>query len=186
MSQTTRSILGFALICVGYAVVLLAQPPIQSEGRERTTFCADDESFNHASLPTDDVLDALLRTSQAKVLSGELEKLDREERRKLFRSVPVHLTGSDQSDYLVLGKPPMSGADNDWFWIVRRGLSRTEVVLEAGGNCLELLKKRSDGYKDIRAMWGAASGLKITWIYNYDGAQYRLAHKYTKTVSPTQ
>jgi hypothetical protein len=128
-------------------------------------------------------LDALLRTPEAREAADALAGLDREGLRKIFSVVKVHLSNSREEDEVVLGSPPMSGADNDWFWIVRRLPGRTRVVLFANGLSFELLGSRTFGYKDIRTSWGAASGFTITCIYHYDGTRYQLVHKYTRTGS---
>jgi mRNA-degrading endonuclease RelE of RelBE toxin-antitoxin system len=174
----------FAIFTIG---ILSAQTQKEAVKIEGSSFCADEsEDFQSARPPTNVVLDVLLKTPGAKDVSAELEKLDREEQRKLFRAVRVHLSETDPTDYLVVGSYPMSGADNDWFWLVRQTQNRAQVILDAGGNCLDLLRTRSSGYRDIRTVWSAASGLTITRIYHYDGNRYQLVHRYTKTVGLSQ
>lgn len=168
--------------------MILWQASAQQASKGPTFFSPDyveNDPFKHALPPTDDVLNALLKTPQALQAADALAKLDREELRKTFSVVKVHLSDSTEDDEVVLGSDPMSGADNDWFWIVRRLPDRAQVVLFANGLSLELLDTRTLGYKNIRTSWGAASGLTITCIYQYDGTRYQLAHKYTKTVSPS-
>jgi hypothetical protein len=168
--------------------VMALQATAQRTSKEPVYFSPDYEEndpFKHALPPSDDVLNALLRTPEARDAADRLEGLDRDGLRKIFSVVKIHLSDSSEEDEVVLGSLPLSGADNDWFWIVRRLPGHTQVVLFANGLSLELLNSRTFGYKNIRTSWNAASGLTITCIYHYDGAQYRLVHKYTKTADLT-
>lgn len=67
----------------------------------------------------------------------------------------------------------MSGADNDWFWIVRSPLKQPKVILWCGGNSLELLDSKSGGYRDVRCTWSSASE-RVTRSYRYVKGRYRL------------
>jgi hypothetical protein len=178
------------LICLAcWAGMMALQASAQRTSKGPTYFSPDYEEsdpFKHALPPTDDVLDSLLRTPQAQAAADALAGLDREELRKKFSVVKIHLSDSSKEDEIVLGSDPMSGADNDWFWIVRRLRGRAQVILFANGLSLKLLNSRTSGYKNILTGWSAASGLTITCIYHYDGTRYRLVHKYTKTASPFQ
>ena len=178
------------LICsVCWAGTAVAQPANRAANDGPVVFSPDyqpNDPFSHARKPADDVLDALLRTPEAREASSELADLNREERRALFEVVSVHVTDSREVDELVLGHYPMSGADNDWFWLVRPLHGRAQVILFASGLTLEILDSKTSGYKNIRTSWSAASGVTITCIYHYDGKQYQLVHKYTKTVDLSQ
>jgi hypothetical protein len=74
------------------------------------------KGFDEAEPPSDAVLDALLKTQEAKEHWDQLKSLDRERLRKIFLVVRVHLTNFDEKDEVVLGSDPLSGADCDWFW----------------------------------------------------------------------
>ena len=72
-----------------------------------------------------------------------------------------------------MGFFPMSGADNTWFWVVRSAHRDPEVVLFAGGNSLEVLASRTNGYHDIRTDWASAAATSTT-VYKFDGKSYKL------------
>lgn len=184
MSRVGRLFCSLMIPFIGSALVA-AQSAKTKPTKEPTTFTGEDRDngFDHANPPSDVVLDALLKTPEAQEMSSELDDLGREEQRKLFQATPVHLTNPEEVDEVILGHTPMSGADNDWFWIVRHSRDGAEVILFASGLALDLLDSRSLGYKNIRTVWAAASGLTITCVYHYDGNRYQLVHKYTKTVS---
>ncbi|HEX8713694.1 MAG TPA: hypothetical protein VF730_17595 [Terracidiphilus sp.] len=176
--------------CLAYfESFVAAQAPNRRASREPTYFSPDyqeNDPLAHGRPPSDAVLPALLNTPEARENAGALQKLSHEDLRKIFSVVKIRLSDSNEVDEVALGHDPMSGADNDWFWIVRRSPGRPKVILSANGLSLELLDSRTLGYKNIRTFWSAPSGVSITCIYHYDGKQYRLVHKYTKTVNPSQ
>lgn len=134
---------------------------------------AENAVFQDAKPPSDAVLDAVLESPAALEMTGEIQNFSHEELRALFRVVEVHLADPEEIDAVVLGKPPMSGVDNDWFWIVRERGGRADVLLWAGGNGLSVLKRRTRGYKDISTTWSSAAGYSIETRYRYDGTVYK-------------
>jgi hypothetical protein len=182
MSRMSRIVV--ALICMW-------APPVHVAGqavprvlpKEPSIFYPDfnDSGFQHAQPPSDAVLDALLMTPEAKLNSDRLRALNRTRLRGLFRVVRVHLTNTDEADWVVGGRFPMTAADGDWFWLVREANGQPKVVLFASGLSLELLTKQTADFKDVRTVWGSAAGYTLTNIYQFDGSRYRLVHAFTKT-----
>jgi len=176
----------FVLICVCCAVEFAAgqatRKPLKTEP---STFYPDDwnRGFDEADPPSDAVLDALLKTQEAKENSDRLHKLGREKLRSLFLVVRVHLKNADEADEVVLGKDPMSGADCFWFWIVRDSADRAQVLLFENAYGVYLLKGRTNGYRDIRSV-AFAGGTTYTNIFHYDGQRYIPVHKYQKETTP--
>jgi hypothetical protein len=182
MSRTVRVI--FVLICVCCAVEFaVGQATKKSLKSGPSAFYPDDENrgFDEADPPSDAVLDALLKTQEAKENSDLLQKLDRDGLRKLFLVVQVHLAKSDETDEVVLGYDPMSGADCYWFWIVRDKGGHAQVLLFTNEYGIDLLNTRTNGYREIRGVWSSAAGYTITRVYQYNGNRYKLAHRYEKT-----
>jgi len=177
----------WSLLCFGCVIgFAVAQNSIPHESKEPTVFQPDDENegFDNADPPSNDVLNSLLKTAEARQMSAKLENLDHEQLRKLFEVVKVHLGDSRELVEVVLGHSAMSGVDSNWFWIVRCLPGHSEVILFANGNGLEVLKTRTAGYKDIRTIWSSAAGYSITTVYRYDGIRYKFARKRTTTVKP--
>jgi hypothetical protein len=172
------------LICVFAAVGFVhgqtRHKPLQAGP---SSFYPDDEDrgFKDAQPPSDAVLDALLKTPEADEMREELEKLDREDLRSLFSVVKAHLKNSNEIDEVVIGKDPMSGADNDWFWIVRVMGGHAQILLFANGNGIDFLRTRTNGYREIESVWYSAAGYSITRLYRYDGTVYKLARERTRT-----
>ena len=176
MSKSIR--ITCVLICVLAAVDYgQGQTGHKSLQTEPSSFSRDDENrgFKNAQPPSDAVLDALLKTPEADEMREELEKLDHEDLRSLFGVVKTHLKNASETDEVVIGNDPMSGADNDWFWIVRDMGDHAQILLFANGNDLDLLKIRTNEYKEIETMWSSAAGYYIKRLYKYDGNVYRLA-----------
>jgi hypothetical protein len=177
MTRTTRTVcvLVSASIAIGTATAQTAKH-MQREPSTSSPESGDESVFHNAPLPSDAVLDALLNTKEATESADALNKLGREEKRKLFRTVKVHLAKQNEVDWIVSGSGPMTGGDNDWFWVVRETGDHAEALLFANGLSLETLKSRANGYKDIETSWSAASGYVIENTYQYDGNRYELAH----------
>jgi len=99
---------------------------------------------------------------------------------RLFHAGVVHLHSIDESDLVVIGVPPMSGGDDDWFWIVRSAQRSPEIILFVGASSLQLMASSTKGFQDVRAVWSGASETS-TNIYKFNGKVYRLwKKKWTK------
>jgi hypothetical protein len=171
--------MAFALI-LSYVVagIATAQPSTATPATERAIF-GDAESFKNSVHLSDKVLDVLLATNEAEYARQlSLEKPD-EDRNKYFSAVEVHLSGTYEVDYVVEGNLPLAGADNAWFWVVRSARTHPKVVLFASGGFLELLKSRTNGYRNIRSVWQSPNE-RITRVYHFNGERYILVHKYDK------
>jgi hypothetical protein len=175
MLRVVRILVG--LMCIG-------GPAVLALAKEPNLFYPDRENagLHHANPPSDAVLNALLTTEQAKSAADLLKNRNHEELRGLFRVVDVRLSDSSaEADEVVVGKSPMSGADCDWFWLVRAESGHSEVILFACGNSLELLEKRTSGYRDVRTTWSSAAGYTLTDVYRFDGSRYTRVHEFTKS-----
>ena len=139
--------------------------------------------LEHAQPPSDVVLDALLKQIEADEMSGEIEDLDRQKKRALFETVRVHLGPAAEEDYVVHGKPPMIGADCEWFWVVRVSGGKAEILLFANGLALVLEKHVANGYCDIDVSWATAAYIGDR-LYRYDVLAYKLFRERTKEQKP--
>jgi len=153
--------------------MLAAQAQKTSARSDPTTFTEPDGRFQHSVPVSADVLKVLLETEEAKGGLGFASDSDRKNPAGLFRAVEIHLAEPDETDLVVLGMPPMRGADNAWFWLVRSARTNPKVLLFAGGDSLELLSSRTNGYRDIRGRWSSLSDTR-TSVYHFDGKKYRV------------
>jgi hypothetical protein len=127
---------------------------------------------------TPEVLKVLLETDEAKQGLESAKPSQRNNPARLFHSAEVHLHAGDELDLVVLGVFPMSGADNTWFWVVRSAQKDPKVVLFAGGHSIEMMTRKTNGYRDIRSAWSSASVTMIC-IYKFDGTGYKLWNRKT-------
>ena len=148
-------------------------------------FSPDDgnRGLKNAGPPSDEVLDALLKKVEADDLDSEVKTLSPEQMRASFEVVRVPLGQTTEKDYVVHGKPPMIGADCEWFWIVRVRRGKAEVMLFANGLALELRGRVAHGYRDIDVSWASAASVSDR-LYRYDGSAYKVVREHTERQKP--
>jgi hypothetical protein len=91
---------------------------------------------------------------------------------RLFRAGVAHLERLDQTDFVISGLPPVTGADNQWFWIASSPYKNPKVVLFYGGYSLELLDSRTNGLRDIVGSWSAPS-YTVETDFRFNRKKYR-------------
>jgi hypothetical protein len=163
-------------ICLVLAASLASTHPGIAQKRNVTQdVCADNgESFKGASPVTREVADEIFRFSKTvgvqplRTVTNPIEQ---------FVSQPIDLRRDEKDDLLVKGQDAMTGADNDWFWIVLHASKHPKVVLWTGGNCVAISRHRTQGYPDILGNWSSAAGYTITSEYQFDADKYVLYKK---------
>jgi len=160
-------------------LALLVVLMVAAQGRKTAGYAYEQVNFSEAEpiqhpvpLPPA-VLKALLRRAEVKGNLGQTTNEERNNPAQMFQAAEVHLHNPDEVDLVVEGNGAMSGADNSWFWVVLSSRKDPQVVLFAGGNSLELMATKTEGYRDIRSNW-ASAGQASTSIYKFDGRKYRL------------
>lgn len=177
------------LMCLVASISVAAQQSGNSAVHHSTVFAPDNENggFEKAMPPSDLILNALLlniaKSADTKSQGEELIRLDREAQRKRFRVVQIDLGDAKEEDYLALGSEPVTGADNDWFWIVQVTQGKATVLLFTGGLGVKLLPRKSNGHFDIRTYWSSAA-FEQTELYRYTGSVYKLVSKHTHARQP--
>jgi hypothetical protein len=171
MRSISRTVLALALSVVAIGISV-AQDKEAHPAHEQTTF-AEDEPLRHPVRLSTDVLKVLLSTNEAKNALANASDSQQKNAAHLFQGTKVHLNGPDEIDLVVIGIPPMAGADNGWFWVVRSANKNPQVVLFVGGNTLELMDSRTLGYRDINTIWASPSVTK-EMIYHFDESRYKL------------
>ena len=89
-----------------------------------------------------------------------------------LRSGRIRLAKSGAEALLVIGSFPLTGADNDWFWIVRFVNNRPELLF-IGCNEVKLRESYSKGLRDIETVLYLSPSTNFR-TYKFDGHQYRL------------
>jgi hypothetical protein len=131
-----------------------------------------DSCLDKAPSPSKSVVASILATKEASETFAEMEPADRTGVPNLFKGLTVHLRSQQQKDMIVRGDPPMSGADNIWFWIVT-SIDSHPSASWVQGNAVTILRVRHHGYADLRTDWTAGSH-SATRIFRNDGRQYKL------------
>lgn len=159
------------LLILGGAVSAQVKSP--STG-EQLYFSEDDpagQMTNPKPLPPE-VLKVLLQQEEVRDELRLEEPSGQNNPAMLFRGSRVHLSVLKETDWVVMSVRPMSGADNDWFWIVRSQESGATVICFTGGNSLLLRNTRTKGFRDVESSWSSAAETETT-IYHFDGTHYK-------------
>jgi hypothetical protein len=154
------------------SLVVAVQGQSGESAREQTAFSEADPIQHPVPLPPQ-VLKLLLQRPEVKGNMVFASDSERAQPAQLFTASATHLGALGGRDFVVTGHGAMTGADNDWFWVVRSAYKNPNVVLFAGGNSLELMKARVNGYRDIKSVWSSPSETG-TKIYRFNGVRYKL------------
>ena len=92
------------------------------------TFFGEDAALQHEVPVSAAVLKVLLQTHAAKQ-GLDFASVKGEDPSKMFRAAEIRLSNSKETDLIVLGQDWMTGADNDWFWLVGSANKSPRVVL---------------------------------------------------------
>lgn len=173
------------ITCLFLLTVARPQSLGQTAKSKISEFCEDGGPATYPldanSLPKA-VVDAVINAPYSKeVLEGEKPSDVNPE--KLTHAARIHLSSDGAIEFMILGSPPLSGADNSWFWIVRENGNKATLLLEAGGNCVELEATRTRGYRDVMSYWAGGS-TELIDTYHYDGKVYKLVHEKSKPFPP--
>jgi hypothetical protein len=158
------------------AAIVFSPALLFGQAREQTIFpyCGVGTIKNKATI-SPDVLKTLLATDQVGDYFDYAKDDPKADLRGFFQAAEVHLADPETVDLVVVGNPPLSGADNCWYWIVRSARKDPHVILFGTGSSLEVMSEKTNGYKDIQTHWESAGGDgTYTSIYQYNGTAYRL------------
>ena len=171
-----KIVLAFALATVA-AVASITPAQETTPAGEQTVF-HEYEPVQHAVPLSPEVLQVLLRRKEVKEALEFASREGRDNPSQFFEATKVHLRGSDEADLVVRGYPPVSGADNAWFWVVLLAHGATpRIVLWGHADSLEVMTSRTNGYRNIHCSWSSASGETIEWKYHFNGEKYILWKK---------
>jgi hypothetical protein len=149
---------------------------------ERTYFNESEMSEYCVTLPPD-ILQAVLKTKEVEEALSHASREKQNNPIKLFLGAKIHLSTQARVDWVVKGVFPLSGADNDWFWIVSSVDNIPKVVLWTGCLSLEVRSSKTNGYRDIRSSWNSASSAADIKEYRFNGKKYILWKRSQQTLS---
>jgi len=177
MGLTAKAVFASALaLAAGGICVMQGQTAPLAE---QTSF-SESAPVQHPAALSPGVLRVLFETDQARQVLNFASDAAQDDPARLFRAAEVHLTGSDEVDLVVVGVPPMSGADANWFWVIRATRGGPRVVLFTSANSLDLAGSTTNGYRDIVATWSSATETQET-TFHFDGKSYKGWKKETQS-----
>ena len=173
----------FLRVCLIVGVLFvfggIACAQTQSNGRnqQQTIFDENNPIAHPLSVPAD-VVKILLQRKEVKDSLNSARGVTQADAVRLFRATEVYLGRPNETDLLIAGTLPVTGADNDWYWVVR-STPNPKVLLWVGCLSIELLKRATNGYCDINSSWSSANH---GWddIYRFDGSMYTLWKRTTE------
>jgi hypothetical protein len=148
-------LLALALAALPYGISTQGQR--QQAINEQAFFSADEDPQRPVVLAPN-VLNVLLALREVKESMERASDSERKNPEQLFRAAEVHLRSAAEVDLVIMGRRPLTGADNSWFWVVRSIGRKPKVVLFTGGNSLELSRTRTNGYHNVRTLWFNPNG----------------------------
>jgi hypothetical protein len=119
-----------------------------------------EECFSGTVPITRDVIEAIFQTEEGRLGAASLTAEQRQHPESLFKAHVLHLGPGSEQDFIVMGSGPMSGADNDWFWIVRQTVSGPRAILWVGALGVSILRRSTHGLRDIESGWCSARSVK--------------------------
>lgn len=164
---------------LAFLLLALAPQAMHSQSRETPirVFGETDDSGAKPVRLAKPILTALLATKEAeRGRSWAHDDPDRDPN-LLFKAFPVSLSNSQEKDYVVWGQAPLTGADNDWFWVVRSEAPTPRVVLFCGALRVEILPRPHNSLEDIRCTWESPGGDGFIHDYRFNGQRYVLFKK---------
>ena len=171
--------LAIAVLGMALSVPVFSQNPKQDQP-DADTFCADLRLPHPTAVPKK-VLNLILSRKEIE------ESVDEEARQsdpaRFFHATEVRLGPTGEIDLLVIGGGPFSGADNDWFWLVRFPYRNPEIVLWEGANCISLDQNRTNGLRNVSSSWSSASQHREV-TFRFDGTKYRAGKERWSQVRP--
>jgi hypothetical protein len=157
------------------ALIVVSISPIASGQKLSVRDNINSESFSGAPVSPKGVADAVIRFQFKQSLS-KLDDVGQFEQN--LQALPIEFGLPHERDYIVLGRGPgLTGADNDWFWLVRMLPSGPRVVLWL--HCLNFAfdKGRTHGLLNLSNEWNSPTE-EFDETFQSNGARYvRVAHK---------
>jgi hypothetical protein len=158
------------------ALVLAAGCGWQTQGQtagagEQMAF-SENTPVQHPVALRPDTLRALFETPEARQVLNFASDATQDDPSRLFRAEEADLTGAGEADLVVVGVPPMTGAESNWFWVVRSTRNGPRVVLFTSASTLSLAETTTNGYRDIVTTRSSATETQET-TFHFDGKSYK-------------
>ena len=108
-------------------IVVAVQGQKTQRAREQTRFSQDYGNPNQHAVPVSpEVLKVLLKAPEVKETLEEATESAQQNPAQLFTAAEVHLGPANEVDLVVYSIFPLTGGDNDWFWVVLFGAKKPQ------------------------------------------------------------
>ena len=139
---------------------------------QQLAFSAEDNGVEHPVPVPSDVLAILRKDEGVKSVLESENILPKNLPSSWFSVSIVHLSAAKRNDLVVVGQPPVSGANVTSFWVFRATAHGHELVLYAPAHDLIIKNTRWKGYRDIEFAGMTAAEI-TTVLCHFDGRRYR-------------
>ncbi len=98
-----------------------------------------------------------------------------------FTASEIHLHDAALADLIVQpseADPCMGGADNTSYWVFRKRPEGHQLVLTGRSFGLNIMKTRTNGYRDVRMMVFSPRLGEVGTIFKFNGKKYRPSRNY--------
>src|ERR1043165_648908 len=161
-------------------VCVQSQQRADTRPREQTSFGAEEKTEHPVALPAD-VLQALRRDERNQTCLAE-GRSARDIPASWFVASEIDLNNDRLPDLIITAKNPcLFGANINPFWVFSNSPRGHRLVLNVSTLGLDVLKTKSNGYRDIRVQAATATTLHTT-IFKYDGRKYRAYRGWAKPI----
>jgi len=166
------------LVCMCSGIGIARGQTVIGEQARRTVVCCGDAPFDHPVRLPKGFISAWIGSKMASGLRDMLRDDPHLDVEKFYTAYPVKLTASGDLAYVVEGVgAPVTGGDNDWFWVLETVDSRAKVVLFCGALNVEIMPVAHNSLQDIRCSWESPGGDGFIDDYRFNGRRYVLFKK---------
>jgi hypothetical protein len=88
-----------------------------------------------------------------------------------FSASRIHLNGGKRADLVVVGNPPLLGANITTFWVFRASEHERELVMTWAAHDLRVQNTSHNGYRDLTL--ASATAVEVSYfVLHFDGKKY--------------
>lgn len=166
------------LACMSSGVGLAQGQTAGEKPANQIVVCCGSAPFDQPVRLPKQFVYAWLGSKMASGLRGMLRDDPHLQVDSFYAAYRVKLTSSNDLAYIVEGRGnPVTGADNDWFWVVGTVAAKPAVVLFCGALNLAILPGVHDSLRDIRCTWESPGGDGFIEDYRFNRQTYVLFRK---------
>ena len=179
-----RSSMRRTTFTITIATALLACAPSSGAPLGPPKFSEETLPFSHPVSIPPSALAIVLRTNAARSVLRDLTVAERQNISQYFEAQPINLAKVGDKELLIRGQGKISGADNDWYWIIASYKHHPRLILFTGCLSLEIQSTKTHGYDDILSLWNSASVMDSK-LFRFNGTVYRLSRYKSRRILPT-